>query len=320
MKKAVVLIIAVLFLATMLPIAASAQAKGIPAGFASEAALYVHGVSDSDDAEAWQKWQSVHDEDFLEENPTEKYFFLPASAGSSSVDVYNGYDCDVMVNGVRIASHATQAVPYEAGTAYTVDVESDRFTLIMMRSNAEAAIYINNPDISDSDLDLMRYLGQDKSRSAPATGAVVTPDGRIDNTGIKKIKGRGNTSWYKPKKSYNITYDKKVIIPGMNGNKSYAILANYQDDSLSRNRILYDLSDAVGCLTLRIPDMWISMSTVFTVALTCCAKKSIPTVCSPESRLRIIWKTTLRSRMIPTLSWRSIRAQTTAITGSAPVI
>ena len=32
----------------------------------------------------------------------------------------------------------------------------------------------------------------------------------------------------------------------MEKNKKYSILANYQDDSLARNRILYDLSDAVG--------------------------------------------------------------------------
>ena len=160
--------------------------------------------------------------------------------------MYNGYDSDVMVNGVRIAPHTTEAVPYEAGTAYTVNVGSERFALTMMKSNAEAAIYINNPDVNDSGLDLMHYLGWGKKRSASGTGAIVTPDGRIDNTGIKKIRGRGNTSWDKPKKRYNITYDKKVIIPGLNGKKSYAILANYQDDSLSRNRILYDLSDAVG--------------------------------------------------------------------------
>ena len=32
----------------------------------------------------------------------------------------------------------------------------------------------------------------------------------------------------------------------MSKGKKYSILANYQDDSLSRNRFLYDLSDAVG--------------------------------------------------------------------------
>lgn len=245
MKKTVVLIVTVLFL-TMLSMSVSAQEKGVPSDFASDPALYVHAVSGSDDSEAWQKWQSVHDEDFLEEKPDEKYFYLPSSAEKSSADVYNGYDEEVMLNGVKILSHTTEAVPYEAGLSYSVAVGTESYTLTMMNSNAEAAIYINNPDADGSGLDLMSYLNVDKSRSAAASGAIVTPDGRIDNTEIKKIKGRGNTSWGKPKKGYSITYDKDVGVAGMDPIKKYAITANYQDDSLSRNRILYDLSDAVG--------------------------------------------------------------------------
>ena len=245
MKKTITLIFAVLFLAVQL-ISVSAQEKGIPSVVVSEPALYVHAVSSSDDTEAWHKWQSIHDEDFQEEKPNEKYFFLPSSAGKNSVDVYNGYDEEVILNGVKIPSHTTEPVPYEAGVSYSVTVGTDSYTLTLMNSNAEAAIYINNPDADGSGLDLISYLGVDKSRSAAATGAIVTPDGSIDNTGIKKIKGRGNTSWEKPKKSYNITYDKDVVIAGMDKTKKVAIVANYQDDSLSRNRILYDLSDAVG--------------------------------------------------------------------------
>ena len=115
-----------------------------------------------------------------------------------------------------------------------------------MHSHAEAAVYINNPDADGSGAELSDYLNENKENSANATGAIVTPDGSIDNTTIKKIKGRGNTSWDKPKKGYNITYDKKVSVAGMEKNKKYSILPNYQDDSLSRNRFLYDLSDAVG--------------------------------------------------------------------------
>ncbi|MBR1731423.1 MAG: CotH kinase family protein, partial [Ruminococcus sp.] len=71
-------------------------------------------------------------------------------------------------------------------------------------------------------------------------------NGKIDNTAIKKIKGRGNTTWAKAKKPFNITYNSNVSISGMDKGKKFSLLANYQDASLARNRILYDLSDAVG--------------------------------------------------------------------------
>ena len=248
MKKMIAFVLTVLFILTAVPVfAANAEGeKGAPFGYAAEAALYVHAVSDSADTQAWQAWQNVHDEDFVVENPDEKYFFLPSSAAADTIDVYNGCDEAVTLNGVAIAPQTTEAVAYEPGAAYPVTVGEESYTLKIMRSGAEGAIYVNNPDADGTGTDLMTYLNSDKSLSAKATGAIVTPDGKIDNTAVKKIKGRGNTSWDKPKKGYNITYEKKVSIAGMEKNKKYSILPNYQDDSLSRNRILYDLSDAVG--------------------------------------------------------------------------
>ncbi|MBQ1473850.1 MAG: CotH kinase family protein [Ruminococcus sp.] len=242
-----VLLAALLLIGTVSVVGVSAaEEKGAPSAYATEPALYVHAVMDSADTEAWHAWQSVHDEDFEVAKPNEKYFFLPSSVGKTTIDVYNGYDAAVTLNGVTIASKATESVAYTPDIAYTVSAGGQNYTLKIMNSNAEGAIYINNPDADGNGTDLMSYLNDTKENSAKATGAIVTPDGAIDNTTIKKIKGRGNTSWDKPKKGYNITYDKKVGIAGMEKNKKYSILPNYQDDSLSRNRILYDLSDAVG--------------------------------------------------------------------------
>ena len=228
MKRMFLIFLALILILTIIPVTgAAAEEKGAPSDFAVEQALYVHAVSDSADTEAWQAWQSVHDEDFVVAEPNEKYFFLPSSAGTSSVDVYNGFDEAVTLNGVQLASHGTAAVPYEAGVAYPVNIGGSSFTLTMMNSNAEAAIYINNPDADGNGADLMTYLNSDKSLSAKANGAIVAPNGKVDNTAVKKIKGRGNTSWDKPKKGYNITYDAKVSIGGMAKNKKYSILPNY---------------------------------------------------------------------------------------------
>ena len=248
MKKTIAILLAMLLILTAVPFtgAFAAEDKGAPSEFAANAALYVHAVSDSADTQAWQEWQSVHDEDFVVDKPNEKYFFLPSSTAENVIDVYNGFDEAVTVNGVSIAAQTTEAVPYTVNSTYTVTAAGSSYTLKIMRSKAEGAIYVNNPDADGSGTDLMTFLNDDKSNSAAATGAIVTPAGKIDNTVIKKIKGRGNTSWAKPKKGYNITYDKKVSISGMEKNKKYSILPNYQDDSLSRNRFLYDLSDAVG--------------------------------------------------------------------------
>lgn len=214
--------------------------------FDTQKALYAHGVLNSDDTEAWQVWQNEHDEDFNVINAGVKYFFLPTSSDDEKVDILNAYSEPVVLNGVEIGAGETKQIAYETGKDYSVRAEGKTYTLKFMKSTAEAGIFINNSDADGHGTDLMSYLNQDKSFSASATGAIVEPDGSVDNTAIKKIKGRGNTTWDKPKKAYNITYDSNVAIAGMNKSKKYSILANYQDDSLSRNRFLYDLSDAVG--------------------------------------------------------------------------
>ena len=252
MKKTLAIMLAVTMLICSLSaitagaVTADTQSVGAPTSFETYEALYAHAVVGSTDTDAWQAWQSEHDEDFNVLNGSVKYFFLPSSANSSKVDIYNAYSDSVTVNGVSIASGATETVTYNTDTDYSVNAGGTTYTLKFMKSSAEAAIYINNSDADGNGTDLMTYINQDKSLSAKATGAIVDADGSIDNTAVKKIKGRGNTTWDKPKKAYNITYDSKVSIAGMSASKKFSILANYQDDSLSRNRFLYDLSDAAG--------------------------------------------------------------------------
>lgn len=246
MKKIISIFLAVLMLVSITSaLSFNAANESFALAFNTEKALYVHAVSGSNDADAWSAWQCVHDEKYNELNRSEKYFFLPTSAGEGKVDIYNAYSSSVTVNGTEIASGKIEEVSYEEGNTYEVKAENTTYKLKFIKSTAEAAVYVNNSDADGKGNDLMTYLNADKSLSAKATGAIVTPDGKVDNTAVKKIKGRGNTTWGKAKKPYNITYDKKVSIAGMKSAKKYSLLANYQDDSLSRNRFLYDLSDAV---------------------------------------------------------------------------
>lgn len=213
--------------------------------FEADKALYAHAVLNSEDTEAWLAWQAEHDEDFNEPNSNVKYFFLPSSADSEKVDIHNAYSKAVVVNGVEIPSGETRTVPYKVDVEYTVNAEGKTYTLEFMKSTAESAVYVNNSDADGKGRELMDYLNENKSNSASATGAIANADGTITDAPVKKIKGRGNTTWDKPKKAYNITFEDAVNVGTMEDCKKFSILANYQDDSLSRNRFLYDLSDAV---------------------------------------------------------------------------
>lgn len=50
-----------------------------------------------------------------------------------------------------------------------------------------------------------------------------------------QIKGRGNSSWGQPKKSYTLKFDKKNEVLGMEKGKKWVLVANYSDKTLLRN-------------------------------------------------------------------------------------
>ena len=58
-----------------------------------------------------------------------------------------------------------------------------------------------------------------------------------------ELKGRGNTSWTYPKRGYQIKLDKKQNLLGIGNGKSkkWVLLANYMDDTLLKNKFMYDL-------------------------------------------------------------------------------
>ena len=60
------------------------------------------------------------------------------------------------------------------------------------------------------------------------------------------IKGRGNTTWYQPKKPYAIKLDKKEEIFGFPKHKRWVLLANYFDKTNLRNEIAFCLSRLSG--------------------------------------------------------------------------
>ena len=58
-----------------------------------------------------------------------------------------------------------------------------------------------------------------------------------------KIKGRGNSTWDKPKKPYRIKFNKKVDLFGNGANKDWTLIANYVDPSLIRNYLAYSIGE-----------------------------------------------------------------------------
>ena len=60
------------------------------------------------------------------------------------------------------------------------------------------------------------------------------------------IRGRGNSSWSTPKKSYKIELVQKYSILGMPKDRDWALIANYADKTLMKNYLIYNLATILG--------------------------------------------------------------------------
>ncbi|MGN0558947.1 MAG: CotH kinase family protein [Acutalibacteraceae bacterium] len=185
--------------------------------------------------------------------------YLPSSAATDKVTLYNASAGDLKVGEVTIASGDYGEVSYTDGESQNITLNGASKTLKIYRSNATGALYLNNTgtyagmDSTNPNVPKMitqLYSGKDTGelgKNSGNYGAYTDKDGNVKFAGVSKVKGRGNSTWrYTDKKSFNVTFTDAFKAFGFNqGGKKYSLLANYKDPSLSRNKILYQLGKDV---------------------------------------------------------------------------
>ena len=71
---------------------------------------------------------------------------------------------------------------------------------------------------------------------------VVDEDGNETYTILERMRGRGNATWKRAKKPYQIKTSKKIDIFGMGSGKTYNLLANTLDGPLVRNSLFLEFA------------------------------------------------------------------------------
>lgn len=182
--------------------------------------------------------------------------FLPSSADLNNLQVYNNTGSTVSFGSTTIENKGIGTVSLNAGSQNTVTVGSTNKTLKVQKTASEASIFVNDVNKTVSQMtSALKYSStnaadKDNSVITGCFGSVALKNGSIvqDTNYSKgiKIKGRGNSTWTNTtKKSFNVTFGKKLNIDGVKG-KKFSLLANFQEYSLLRNELTLNLSDQVG--------------------------------------------------------------------------
>lgn len=174
---------------------------------------------------------------FSEEN--ERYYlFLPSGDKQEFYYLFNDSD------GLWIGEEWVQAGDRFLLSDGVYDLkfkDNSQCTLEIMYSKNVASLYINTA------MDDLEFLHQSKENTDTASYLLLDQSGMLSASGkIKKIHCRGNMTFdAADKKSYNINLEEKTALLDLGIGKKWALLANDFDQSLSRNQMVANLSNAM---------------------------------------------------------------------------
>ena len=127
------------------------------------------------------------------------------------------------------------------------DEDNNCYSTTMQAKNFEAGVIYNSKKIAKEDL---THSGLPVTIiNTPTNQDITSKEEYIENTLISilqtdiidefceltNVKGRGNSTWAAPKKPYAIKFNKKKSLIGLPEDKSWVLLANYNDATLLRN-------------------------------------------------------------------------------------
>ncbi|MBQ3075182.1 MAG: CotH kinase family protein, partial [Clostridia bacterium] len=117
------------------------------------------------------------------------------------------------------------------------------YSLAIMKSANIGSMYITTESGS------MDYIHEEKGNEETGQMRLVNASGKEVYFGkLNEVKGRGNSTWKRPKKGYQIKVDTKTDLVGNGAGaaKTWVLLANYGERSLIRNTIALNLAYDVG--------------------------------------------------------------------------
>ncbi len=166
--------------------------------------------------------------------------FLPSYADASNRRVFlTGGLKSIKVNGVTLQNGDLTDV-FIPGTNVSLTIGKNKYTVSVIQSKNVATVYLNTKSGG------LRYLSQRKNITEDASLMVIDEAGKLSfhfQDEVDYVRLRGNYSFGALKKSFHIKLKNKVSMLGMDKSKTWLLLANYNDNSLIRDAVAFDLGE-----------------------------------------------------------------------------
>lgn len=199
---------------------------------------------------------------------TDTSFYLPSYISPSSVKlVHDGTKLVTYKDAQGVTVELSSGTFVDLTPYKTVTPTGQEFYMLTVYENGSASYLIFNfannlPSIHVETSIGERTLTSTNGKDEASFVTIINKDGSyeyIDTVNNSEIKVRGNATKAYAKKPFQIKLDVKADLYGMGESKTWILLANYDDQSLIRNNVMYTIGSLLGMHTceFRNVDLWL---------------------------------------------------------------
>lgn len=175
----------------------------------------------------------------------ECFFFVPSFAESSDIKIHLNTTNEVRISDKKI-TNGMDCVNFEFNTEYEIMyfsfAEKKTKKLTFLKSKNIPAMFI------ETESGNMDYIHEKKGNKETGFMTLVSDNGDINYFGeLESINGRGNYTWNNcEKKSYSLKLSSSANLLEMGQAHKWILLANADDSSNLRNKLVYDFAKEIG--------------------------------------------------------------------------
>lgn len=171
------------------------------------------------------------------------YVFLPSYAAGSQMRFRTDGSREIYIEGSPVEDNMLLS-GFQMNTPYDIQISGDAFPSGTIEFVCSANVPTMYLDTHSGNMD---YIHAEKGNAEPGRFRLYSPQGILEHSGtLQSINGRGNTTWYRSKKSYSITLSAQADLAQLGAAHNWVLLSNSFDASHLRNKAVYDFAERIG--------------------------------------------------------------------------